>query len=422
MAVAKDHRKYFWAILITFLFTTLSGALRKWGVSSGAVSNAILGVQLLVPFGLVLLFPNIRLKHRFIPLIGLYALLLIGLAFNPLNRTYFHGVFGFILHFGFWYALFIYFSQRERFSLEKRLFRILLIITIGQLALSFIQYSLPTTHFLNRYVSETAFIAGVGDAVRVTGTFSYISGFSAFLIFVGLYLWSAAIWKSLRPITILVLLVILLVVSLMNGSRATLALSFFFIGVTGLQLLSMRNIPMLIVTGVLFVFVILLNAGNAVTVISEAYENFLTRVEGNAASGEQSQRIVGPIDEVLNYSGDYPVFGVGLGATYQGANALFGSSFFLRSYGFYEEEPERIILEGGFLLFIFRIVLIVVSIRLLRIPKRFSIPLWLLMIFYVPFIFNIYNMYYFLLGLILLDYAYGKRNQRQARSIVAARS
>ena len=416
MRTASNHKKYFWAILLTFLFTTLSGAMRKWGVSSGVVSNAILGIQLLVPFGLVGLFPQKKIKSRFIPVLVVYGLILVGLAFNPLNQTYLHGVFGFILHFGFWLALFAYLSQRNKFQLSSQLNKYLLLLVIAQIVLALIQYRLPSTHFLNRYVSETDFIAGVGDAVRVTGTFSYISGFSAFLIFVGMFAWAMAVQKRISSLAIIGLLGGLLIASLMNGSRATLAMSLFFVGVTGLQLFSIKNIPALFATLVMIIILISLNVGTVATVATEAYDNFLTRVEGNAESGEQTKRIIGPVSEIVDFKGEYPLFGVGLGATYQGANALFGTSHFLRSYGFFEEEPERIILEGGFLLFLCRIILLGLIVSYLKIPKVYSIPLFILMFLYVPFIFNIYNLYYFMLGLILLDYSYNERHSSKKRA------
>ena len=41
-------------MLALFLVTALGGAIRKWVVSSGAVSNIILGIQMIIPFLMVI--------------------------------------------------------------------------------------------------------------------------------------------------------------------------------------------------------------------------------------------------------------------------------------------------------------------------------------------------------------------------------
>jgi hypothetical protein len=132
----------------------------------------------------------------------------------------------------------------------------------------------------------------------------------------------------------------------------------------------------------------------------------MTRVTGNIASGESSVRTVGVIEEIFNFRGEYPFFGVGLGSTYQGSNKIWGESLFLREYGGYEEELERIVLEGGFLLLAVKLGLYFYLINRLKIPKFNMLLLLILMFVAVPIVFNVFNAFYFYFGILLTDRAY----------------
>ena len=54
--------------------------------------------------------------------------------------------------FGFWYAIFSYMKLRQDVRLEK-LIGIFIIISLGQVALAFVQYGLPPDNVLNRYAA-----------------------------------------------------------------------------------------------------------------------------------------------------------------------------------------------------------------------------------------------------------------------------
>src|SRR5262249_19506847 len=96
--------------------------------------------------------------------------------------------------------------------------------------LCIVQYRLPATHFLNRYSNadrslpiSPASVAMVGDAVRVTGPFSYISGLSTYLSFVTaslLGLMMSARWKLKGNALTWLGLFLTVVVIPMTGARA----------------------------------------------------------------------------------------------------------------------------------------------------------------------------------------------------------
>jgi hypothetical protein len=149
--------------------------------------------------------------------------------------------------------------------------------------------------------------------------------------------------------------------------------------------------------------------------INKSYENFENRRTVNKSKGEEQHRILKTLDGVLFFPGEYPAIGVGLGATYQGAIAIWGTSPYVLNYpGWLEEEPERIIVEGGFVLFIFRIFLFIYLFNKLSIPKFAKGILLGFSFIFLSLVFFTYTSTYFFLGLILLDSAYRQREKKAA--------
>lgn len=394
-------------VLFIFLFTTFSGAVRKWGTSSSAISNIILFIQLLIPFLFFYFNSKLQRNKKLFPVLIFYAIYLVITAFNVKNLTYFHGILGLILHLGFWLALFVYISERHLFPLE-RIIPYVIIVLIFEGFLGFIQYTLPFDHFLNRYATDNADIniARIYKAVRITGTFSFISGFGALLVFFGFFVWSSFILKYSNLFRFL-LVGIGLLLSFMNGSRA---ISFIFILLVIFGVLSSGSITaklrILFSSIILVIITLAVNLVYPIGIIENSIGNFTSRVKENQEQGEQARRIINPVEEIINFKGNYPIMGVGLGATYQGANAIWGESPFVLEYGGYEEEAERVILEGGYILLFLRFLLFGILAANSTIPKRYSIPIILIFIFYYPIVFNIYNGIYAILGWMVVDRAY----------------
>ncbi|MFX6945393.1 hypothetical protein ABTH53_20265, partial [Acinetobacter baumannii] len=69
--------------------------------------------------------------------------------------------------------------------------------------------------------------------------------------------------------------------------------------------------------------------------VENAFIGFAERRDRGIQTGEESFRIFGDLNEVFNFRGNYPIIGVGLGSTYQGANKLFGTSPYVLEYGFF---------------------------------------------------------------------------------------
>ncbi|MBK6931258.1 MAG: hypothetical protein IPH12_10485 [Saprospirales bacterium] len=334
----------------------------------------------------------------------IFSGLLLLMAANPLNQTIYHGIFGILLHLGFLLFGFHYLENRQLYCWD-RLMGLLMLVFAVEVILGMVQYNLPRNHFINRYAAEGATsIAYVGERARVTGTFSYVAGFTSWLFFTNIWIWSLALRrKSIQVITILTALAIL--ASLISGARAALGFTFLFavfLYYTVLGRISPPRIILVILTGAL----IGISAFQNSPFVREAWDNFYSRIEDGIRDQEFGRRTFGVLEEVINYRGDYPILGSGLGGTYQGARSLWGESYILKRYGGYEEEPERIVLEGGLVLFFLRTILLIYMLAALRIPKVYKFLFGIIILFFTHSIFNVYNIVFVPLALSLLDWAF----------------
>lgn len=394
-------------LLAILLFTVLSGAIRKWLVSAPAVSNAILFVQLLIPiaFAAMVRIPPESGGRRFHPVLVMLTVLLVVLAANPINHTVFHGIIGVILHLGFWLMIFIYLENRSVFPLEN-LTAAVLILTKFEFVLSYFQYLLPAEHFLNKYANEEAVytIAKVGNLIRTTGTFSYLSGFGSFVTFVAFVTWGQGV-RAQNGWYRWLFLGMGILMSLFSGARAIILIMVVFSILSLLPYLHFQALAPMLVRSV----IILLIAAYGLfqlPLFKLGISNMQKRITENVEEGETRTRIVGTVAEILDFKGQFPLLGVGLGATYQGTNAIWGESYYLKNYGYYEEEGERIILEGGYVLYLVRVWLFTMMFSRLFCPWPYKLLLFALMLLYTNMVFNTYNTIFFFLGLAYIDRCY----------------
>ena len=131
-----NPRKYFTnnriAIFI-LLFTILSGVARKWVFPQSVISDLLLVAQLCVPFAALLVKP-LYLTKSTIGVLLVYLISLVVLAMNPLNHTYFHGLFGLIIHANFWIPMFILIENKDKQG-TKHFFSALFVVVLNELIL-----------------------------------------------------------------------------------------------------------------------------------------------------------------------------------------------------------------------------------------------------------------------------------------------
>jgi hypothetical protein len=393
------------------LLTILSGALRKWVFTSGGIGNILFLFQLLLPFSFLLKKGDLSLlvKHN---ILKIYFFYLLFSAFNPLNLTLFHGFFGIILYSGFWWIMSFYYNNRNLIDIRP-LVPWMIFFCFFEIAFGIVQYQLPSDHILNKYAAIEQLglnqsIAMVGNSVRITGTFSYISGYTSFLIFAIFFTW-ALIRLDYNKRIIAFLLGGVIITSLMTGSRSStliIVIVIFLIVISEFTPETLIDfLRSLLIPFILFL-ILFLSKGSLGTekIIENAYSNFDERRSLNAQSGEQNKRLVADVEELfIDYRGKYPFFGVGLGSTYQGATSVFGTSDYVKEYGYYEGELPRVVLEAGYIMLIFRILLFIWLLRWLEMNLQSKIICFLVFIYGIGIVFNVYNSIFLALGLIFFD-------------------
>jgi hypothetical protein len=395
----RFQRILFWG----FLYTVLAGVIRKWIFPFGIASNIFLFGQLVLPLVLAWQYSKTKKKIEspYQSVLVIYFLILVMMALNSLNHTVFHGILGIIIHFGFWYLLLAYLKVANQVSIDK-LDTLLFIILIGETILATIQYGLPPDHILNRYAVEDAQKALIGDAIRVTGTFSYLGGFGALAIFYGFFSWSL-LNRNKKPILIIVSIALALYFSFLSGGRSRV---IAVLVLTGLGLYENRNKILhnlqYYIGVIIIILVISIFFNPFQPYYMRAWNNFYDRTEELTESGETSARINSIYMGPFLYHGKQPVFGAGLGSTYQGANAILGTSVTKQEYGYMEGEAERIVFEGGYTLYLIRIGLFILVLSALKIKKLSKIALFILFINNL-IIFQTYLCFFIAMGLMWIN-------------------
>ena len=404
---SRINRRTTGIVLLLLVYTVLAGAVRKWFFAGSGISSVLLMIQLVLPYSVLLIRP-VRLRSNTQVFLIVYSVLLAAMAMNPMNQTVYHGILGFIIHMSFYLGLLVLVDNRHYVDVRK-VDRILIFIIIGELLLGAAQYSVPWTHWLNIVGDGEANDGHAGDSVRVAGTFTHFSGYGAFAAFCGMYVWRMFI-RDESYLKIMAVFVMVVVITLMSGSRSSLMFVGVFTLFGTLQQSSLERAAKFGGQFVVGLILVLLLFGNT-SFVTRMVSNVQDRVEYGLASNESDERVAGIFDDIIDFRGEYPVFGTGLGGTYQGANAIWGESFQNSRYGYYEEEMERIILEGGFVLLFAKLFLLGLVVSKLRIPLFYSVSTFVLILVFSGLVFFTFHMILNLLGLYLVNEAYLERER-----------
>ena len=389
-------------LFLGFFYTIFAGVVRKWILPFGTISDVLLLGQLLLPIIMAWRYSQIKslTKSFYTLILVLYFMTLLTMAINPLNHTALHGAVGVVIHLGFWYLLLAYLQISDRVNiiqLDYFLFAILIVETI----LTTTQYSLPEDHIINRFSAEDSQGVVLGDGIRVTGTFSYFGGFASMVIFYGFFTWSL-LNRNQKPILVIITTVISIYLAFMSGGRGN------FITVSTLVVVGIyenlgKGIRYLQSFFKIGIFVLIVSVFfNPLRPIIRAWDNFYDRANELTERGESTTRVYRNYFSAFLYHGDQPLFGAGLGSDYQGANAMFGTSDTKLQYGFTEEEGERIVFEGGYLLYFIRIGLFIVVLSALKI-KRLSKFVLFILFFNKLIVFNTYMTFFLAMGFIWIN-------------------
>jgi len=253
--------------------------------------------------------------------------------------------------------------------------RILAFMAIGIAALAAYQFTQPPDALVNAYVwgEDRSLVATVTTTgrVRVTSTFSYISGFADFVILVVPILLAAAVSAARRHSSRLFYAAsgCLAASAPLSGGRAVV----MFVAASLLAVLGFSG-ALRTRRGRLTLVAIVLAAGAGVWVVPEAAQGIQDRFD----SEDTPQRIrdlafAVPVYTLLNTK--FPFLGAGVG-TLQAA----GVAFNVESKWEVEAEPQRVLIElglpGYILVWLSRFVMTIGLVRLGRLLSRAGSPAW----------------------------------------------
>ena len=318
------------AVLVGIVLVIFEGAIRKW---------LLPGSQDLVYFAKDVFFLGAyvgffrsreRLRLRYPQAQFLYAGLVLAVAvglfeiFNPRLPNFLVGLLGFKSYFLYVPLLFVVPAVfADDLALARFLKRyVLLSLPVGLLTVA--QFFSPQGSILNTYArpTEAGSISTFGTShfVRATGTFSYISGYTTYLLastVLILMILTATRWRFRRNLAIYAALGMTFLGMLMSGSRGPIfLLALLFPLYWWLAVVREKQ------SGRTFVR-LLLGLGLLVAGLSSAGEEAVTAF-GQRASGSQdvASRLISPFLSPVHVLPSAGVVGYGIGSTHQAATAV----------------------------------------------------------------------------------------------------
>lgn len=370
------------SVKTVLVLVVIEGALRKWALPQA--SQLIYFLKDFVLIGAYLSYfggsrPNNRLTVKDETIKGLAYLATLWClleVFNPSLGSPIIGIFGvrnYLLYIPLMWMLPTLFQSEEELYKYLRAY-LLLLIPICLLAIA--QYFSPPESPLNVYAADIEQeIALSGGRVRVTGTFSYLAGYSTYLGICFCFLLSLVtkkqtqLWKWLT----IVELSLVAVTSFMTGSRGLIILLvLFLIGYFCLE--GVKNFSALInFLGKFFLPAIL-----GLVLVTTKSQVAIDSFEARASNSEDIlPRIISMFTEPFIFAQHALFDGYGAGATFQANEAI--RSIFKLSAGdripvYFENETGRIALElgiiGFFIWYGFKIVLLMAMWKVYQQIKR----------------------------------------------------
>jgi hypothetical protein len=345
------------AVKAVLVISVLEGAIRKWLLPEASdliyfLKDIVLVTAYINYFALLKNSRNFRLKNNFInSLILIVAGWCIFQVLNPSLGSPVVGLFGlrgYLFYIPLMWIMPTLFQSEEELYDFLRYF-LLLVIPVGLLGIA--QFFSPASSLLNVYapgeVSDVATF-GVTSAVRVTGTFSYLSGYSIYLFFCFGLLIPLLLTQQKKTWRLLSIVELLLIIvnSLMTGSRGVvIALVLFILGYSATKgLLQPTKLVRLIKKLVVPTLIVTLAAA---IWFQPAIDAFWLRTTSHQ---DIPARIVNSFTQPFKFIQYKQLDGYGTGSTHQAAPALrrvfnLPRGEFIPTY--YEAEMGRVALELG---------------------------------------------------------------------------
>ncbi len=359
-------KRWRWTILFVMVLLVYEGALRKWlfpGLQAYIyIAKDFLLLTSYVGFLLdtkksVIRFPFAKPIAFLMVACSAYFVMLLA---NPNSPSFLLSLLG-LKNYIFYFPL-VFIVPHLILDIEhfRRLFKLYMFLMLPALILSFIQFSLPPTHFLNNYVQQSDAVQsitskfGEGDSrARTASTFSYLAGNVTFTIFmVTLSLTFLIIDNFKLKNNILSYLVFVLSIGGMftTGSRtglfALFLITFAFIG--------FGVVNRFITSRILVRFIAAFGFSSAAILYlaQDAVSSMFIRA---SRVSDTNTRLWAPLAETYSAFEQAPLGGTGMASTHGGMVTMVlgpNQSFEWLNGVFLELESARVLLETGILGFI----------------------------------------------------------------------
>lgn len=319
------------AVKVAFVAVLVEGAIRKWVLPSGQELAYFLKDVFLLGAYLRFYFapePQLRAYALRVPgmLIFIFCAVVSFSALNPNIGSPILALYGLKIYFMYVPLTFMmpYLFRNTQEMVRQLTWYVLLAIPIC--VLGFLQYRSDRFSVLNTFaagMAETGATSfGVGDRARVTGTFSYITGHSTFVIIffalvIVLLTARETKWKSLLVFGVMPLLA---GNALMNGSRssvvtmAVVAGGFMLAAMSG-RLASSRHFMLTLIFGALVA------CGAGVYYFSDAWAHWEARLNaaGDTITNRAVEHPLGALNLAVEKGG---FFGFGIGTAHSATAAI----------------------------------------------------------------------------------------------------
>jgi hypothetical protein len=346
------------ALFGVFVLLVFEGALRKWALPSAQAQIYLVKDVILLGVYLGFVLDARRNQPVLRGVASIKVVLLLAFTFgcfevlNPNSPSLLVGLTGVKTYFLYAPIAFILpyaFKSREHlFHMIRRY----LVLAIPVALLGFMQVAAGPDSFLNTYVSHTedpATLAHFGheNIVRTSATFSYISGYTAFLTFVAFLAIGYSLangWRIKNNIVPILTLTLVVGAMFTTGSRAPL----YTLVATGPVILGLAasGRVLRIQTAVRLCFLLPIIALVALNLSPRAFDAFTQRA--TEASDTAVDRLLSPVNQTIQALSDAPALGIGIGATHPSALTIMGTQqpWWLGDL-LLEDEAARVTVELG---------------------------------------------------------------------------
>lgn len=350
-------------LALFFVLLVVDGALRKWvfpeyGTLLFLLKDAVLWVALLAFAARrsALSLPR-PVKATWVPLLlTIYVFVVLLQAFNPRQVSLTVSAIGLKAHLAYLPLVVLLpalVTEADDEQMTRSLWRLTILLYLPVLALGVYQFSQPPTAAINTYAREMEVVAtSLSEVPRITGTFSYISGFTSFLSF-GAFLSVAVLlagirWRERSLMALGATLVVATAIVLpMTGSRGPVLLTT---GGLGLLLLVVRlgrgRRLKLLAAAVLLSLVVVEGAGEVG--LTQGWQALSERTE-RVGPEELGSRIVEAVSGPVRGLERAGLSGYGVGSNHQAAPRFVRGSL-EHSWlpdGYVENAVVRVVTELG---------------------------------------------------------------------------